>query len=397
MKDERTEAEGNNGVNTDRRNLMKAAATGGLLGAVGIASAMAQAQSPQSPVVEDPKAPPGLKATPDQRYPLCFQAPVTEGVRVLMDYFTGLVKRDGKAMADAMHFPFRTIEGISSVVVKTPEELLTKAPASMNLTMNPERFTDHDGYMKPGCYDVFDRVEVLHSDPISVNLVLEYWRYDEHGKKLLKCDGIYQATNNDGRWALQQASTIFTPLNLINVKYPDAMMAAQRIRIDHDLQFTTRTELPQTVPAHPSWKPAPPDAPKVHSQTYIRMHSNEGVMSLFKVKGIKSRVNANAGGGGEDNISSPTRVSDYEEYRDTFKSLGMGPFGWVFGIAPESRVIHHTADKVHYTACAARYNATGEELNWNATLAVAVYKLGYWRGGGGMSYVMVHDRGNDKV
>jgi hypothetical protein len=386
-----------NDTNGDRRNFMRVAATTGLIGAaVGVTAAKAAAPAAPARVVEDPKAPPGLKATPDMRYPLCFQTPVTEGVRVLMDYFTALNRRDAKGMADAMHFPFASLEGVDNVVVKTPEDLIRSAPASMNLTENPERFTDHDGYMKAGSYDVFDGIEVFHSDPISVDLALSYWRYGPDGKRLLKCEGIYQATNNDGRWALQRSSTIFTPLNLVGIEYPDAKMAAQRLRIDHDLQFSTRKELPHSVPAYPSWRPAPADAPRGHSQTWLRMHSGESVMTLFKVKGIKSRVNPNANEN-DDDLSKPGRVTDYEEYRDTFKPLGQGPYGMVSGIAPESRVVHHTADKVHYTACAARYNATGEELNWNVTLCTAVYKLGYWRGGPSMSYVMYHDRGNDRA
>jgi hypothetical protein len=385
-----------NDTDGDRRHFIRAA-TAGLAGAAVMASTATQAAAAAAaqPQVEDPKAPPGLKATPDMRYPLCFQAPVTEGVRVLMEYFTALNRRDAKGMADAMHFPFASIEGTDTVIVKTPEDLISHAPASMNLTDNPVRFTANDGYMKAGSYDVFDGIEVFHSDPVSVDMALCYWRYGPDGKRLLRSEGIYQATNNDGRWALQRASTIFKPLNLVHVEYPDAKVAAQRLRIDHDLQFVTQTELPASVPAYPTWQPPPADAPKVHSETYIRMHNGESVMSLFKVKGIKSRVNPNPPR--EADLSKPGRVTDYEEYRDTFKSLGQGPFGFVSGIAPESRIIHHTADKVHYTACAARYNATGEELNWNAQVAVAVYKLGYWRPGGALSYVMVHDRGNDKA
>jgi hypothetical protein len=394
MKDVPTAVDGSP-VNTDRRNLIKAAATGGLLGAAALAPAAAQAQSAQTRVVEDPKAPEGLKATPDMRYPLCFQTPVTEGVRVLMDYFTALNRRDARGMADAMHFPFATIEGVETMIVKTPEDLLRSAPPSMNLTEHPERFTDHDSYLKPGCYDVFDGIEVFHSDPISVNMALSYWRYGPDGIKILKCDGVYQATNNDGRWALQRASTIFTPRNLVGMKYPDAIQAAQRLRIDHDLAFTTRTELPHSVPAYPTWQPAPANAPKTHSQTYTRMHSQQGVMSYFKVKGIKSRVSANERA--EDDLSKPGRVPDYEEYRDTFKSLGVGPYGWTYGIAPDSKIIHHTVDKVHYTVCAERYTASGEEINANVQVSIAVYKLGYWRSEGSLSYVMIHDRGNSKA
>src|SRR5580692_897713 len=117
-----------NDTNDDRRNFIRAAT--GLAGAAMVASAAthaAQAPAAQARVVEDPKAPPGLKATPDLRYPLCFQTPVTEGVRVLMNYFTALNKRDAKGMADAMHFPYASLEGIELAIVKTPEELFAKA------------------------------------------------------------------------------------------------------------------------------------------------------------------------------------------------------------------------------------------------------------------------------
>ena len=382
---------------------MKAASAAGLLGAAALSPAAAEAQSAQS-TAADPQAPPGLKTTPDLRYPLCFQTPVTQGVRVLMDHFAALNQRDTKGMADAMHFPFGSYEGVDYVVVKSADDFISHAPPSMNMTMNPERFTDHDGYLRAGAYDMFDGLEVINSDPVSCNLSMSYDRYSPDGKKMLRCEGIYWVTNNDGRWALQKASTIFTPAEMVGVEYPDAIMAARRLRIDHDLQFMHREALPTSDPPYPTWEEAlaaqPADAPKVHSQQYLRyqrMGANAtGAMAGFRVKGVKSRVSANPPADNWDEIKKPPNPTDYLEYRDSFKVLGVGPWGWVYGTRKEAKIIHHTIDKVHCTTCAARFTATGELINADAQLVVATYKRGYWRLSGSMGSVMVHDRGNDK-
>ena len=60
---------------------------------------------------------------------------------------------------------------------------MAHAPASMNLTEHPERLTDHDGYLQPGCYYVFDSLEILASDPVNVSLALTYYRYNKAGKQ----------------------------------------------------------------------------------------------------------------------------------------------------------------------------------------------------------------------
>lgn len=392
--------------NTDRRSFIKeAAAAAGLLGAAGIAPALGQAAAPpKASMGEDPKAPPGLKATPDMRYPLCFQNPVTQGVRVLMDHFSALTQRDTKGMADSMHFPFGSYEGIDYVVTKTPDDFIAHAPASMNMTENPERFTDHDGYLKPGAYDLFEGLEVINSNPISCNLSMSFDRYDSNGKKMLRCEGIYYVTNNDGRWALQKASTIYTPAEMVGVEYPDAIMAARRLRIDHDLQFMHREALPTSDPPYPTWEQAlaamPADAPTTHSQQFLRYQQmgGPGAMAAFKVKGVKSRVNANPPADNFDEVKKPPeKPTNYLEYRDSFKVLGLGPWGWVYGTRKEAKIIHHTVDKVHCTTCAARFTATGDLINADAQLVVATYRRGYWRLSGSMGAVMVHDRGNDRA
>lgn len=398
MNDVPTGPRGDGGSNPDRRTVVKAAAAAGLLGAAGMGPSAVRAQSPQQQV-EDPQPPPGLKpvAAADLRYPVCFQPSVANGVRVLMDYFTALNQRDAGGMADSMHFPFASLEGTDRVVINTVDDFMNHAPPSMNLTEHPERFTDHDSFLKPGCYDVFDGLEVFYPDPISVVMSLAYNRYGSDGKRLLRCEGIYQAYNNDGRWALQQASTIFTPSDLVGIEYPDAVVAAKRLQIDHDLQFLRGVVLPESVPAYPTWRRPPEDTPKVHSQTWRALHSGESRWN-YKVKGIKSRIAPDDGQPTpEPDLGQPGRVTDYEEYRDTFIPLGLGPFGFTWGTMADAKVIHQTVDKVHYTCCAARYTATGEFINANYRVSMAIYKYGYWRGGGSMSYTMVHDRANNAV
>lgn len=391
---------------SDRRTFMKVASAAGLLGAAALGAQAAQGQQDQHASAEDPQAPPGLKATPDLRYPLCYETPAVEGVRVLMQYFAALGRRDARGMADNMHFPFGTFEGTEPMAVKTPEGLIDHAPASMNLNTHPERFTDHDSYMKPGCYDVFAGMEIFNSDPVSANMALSYDRYGPDGKKLLRCDGVYCATNNDGRWALQLASTIFTPADLVGRRYPDAEQAAMRLRIDHDLQFVTRdssfnaktNQLGMAAGIGGGGTPVaniPVRTPAglKHSQTYIRMHRPGVPMSLFRVKGVKSRLNLHEVT--EADLKRDAEPIDYEEYRDTFKSLGLGPWGWVFGVVPAERIVHQTIDKVHLISGATRYTATGEPINSDAQVAIATYRKGRWGMSGGLAYVMTHDRGND--
>src|SRR5208282_522488 len=118
---------------------------------------------------------------------ICYKESVPAAVGVMTHYFAALGQRDLKGMAEMLHFPFGTFERTEAVVVRSPDELMAHAPASMNMTEHPERFTDHDGYLKPGCYDVLDGIEIFNSDPVAVNLSLNYNRYSPDGYKLLRC------------------------------------------------------------------------------------------------------------------------------------------------------------------------------------------------------------------
>ena len=84
---------------------------------------------------------------------------------------------------------------------------------------------------------MLDGIEIFNSNPVAVNLSLNHNRYSSAGYKLLRCEGIYCVTNNDGKWAIQAMSTIFTPAHMVHVAYDDSITAARRLRQDDCLAY----------------------------------------------------------------------------------------------------------------------------------------------------------------
>jgi hypothetical protein len=363
-----------------RREFVRTAAFVGLAGAVGAAAMAPSAEGADAAEMEDPKAPKGLgpKGIPDLRFPICYQS-APKAVKVLTQYFAALSRRDLKGMADVMHFPFGTYEGTDLAVVPTPEALLARAPASMNMNLNPERFTDHDGYLKPGAYDVFGGLEVLNSDPVRVNLAMTYYRYGPDGKMLLRCQGVY-------------ASTIFTPADLLGVTYQDTIQEAKRLRINHDLayQVSEQDGVWARVRAYgrsggvgggggngTAWQVAP--------------DGNDKVMQLYRFKGVKNRL-----GVGENTPDSLAKIAiDFKDTRDRVARAGVGYWGFPVGTLPDTRVLHATVDKAHMYSGVTRYNVTGEEISNSVEVSIITYVNGRWGWSGSLSYITNHDRAND--
>jgi len=381
-------------VQTDRRNFMKSAATAGLLGAAGGVSALGRPSRAQQSATAEPdlKPPPGLspRGIPDLRFPMCYKESVPAAVGVMTQYFAALSQRDLKGMAEMLHFPLGTFEQTEAVVVHSPEELIAHAPASVNMTEHPERFTDHDGYLTPGCYDVLDGIEIFNSNPVAVNLSLNYNRYSIDGYKLLRCQGIYCVTNNDGKWAIQAMSTIFTPAHMVHVEYKDGVTAAKRLRQDHCLAYMNNDQQAVWGPIRQlglnlavgaggaAWELAP--------------QGHYGVLAGFRVKGVKTRLSTQSY---SQEMLDSTQV-DFAAYRALWPRLGLGNWGWDLADAPPGgRVIHATVDKVHAFQGASRYTTCGEYINDSVEMDVITYRNGRWGVAGLFGYMTTHDRAND--
>lgn len=380
---------------SDRRDFIKGAATVGLLGAVGLAPTIARATQQAS--ADDPAAPKGLAPLGmlDYRFPMTYENSIPTAVQVLMQYFAALTRRDAKGMADTLHFPFGSYEGVNPVAVQTPEDFLAHAPASMNLTEHPERFTDHDGYLQPGCYDAFDSLEILASDPVNVSLALTYYRYNKAGKKILRCQGIYGVTNNDGKWGIQLASTIFTPADMMNVTFNDTVETARRLRITHDLAFNVGDHQLEAG-VFQLGKVA-----SVAAGCVQVFYQKEPSMAPYRFKGIKNRLTVNDAQPGmvekhfNFDPSKPGTPDDYAFYRALFPKLGVGEWGFVYGVLPDTRIIHSSVDKAHMLSGAIRFTTSGEECNYNRQLGVVTFTKGRWGMAGSFTYVCPHDRAND--
>lgn len=377
----------------DRRAFVVGAVSAGMLGLVGGGPAFAQGGQASGPA--EPQRPEGLgpRAMVDNRFPVSYERSVPEGVRVLTEFFTALGRRDLRGVADSLHFPFATIEGTDVVIVDTPEQFLSRTPASLNMTPTPERYTDHDGYLQPGAYDVLESLEVLNFDPVLAGLALTYNRYGESGHKLLRCQGVYGVTNNDGRWAIQMMSTIFTPAAMVGVTFSDTVEAAKRCRIDHDLAYQVSD---RSVDAPTSQLGTTAGVANRPSQPW-RLGPDGRAMEQFAVRGVTSRLRVS-----EVTPESVAQIrpsanppDDYANYRALFPKTGVGNWGWVYGVLPETRVLHATYDKAHMFSGAIRFTTAGEECSYNADLSVVTYRKGHWGRAGTLAYTTPHDRSND--
>lgn len=383
-------------VQTDRRNFMKGAAAAGLLGAAGAVSAIGQpavqAASQSETADATLKPPTGMspRGIPDLRFPICYKESVPAAVGVMTQYFAALSQRDLKGVAETLHFPFGTFERTDAVIVRSADELLTHAPASMNMSEHPERSTDHDGYLKAGCYDVLDGIEIFNSNPVAVNLSLNYNRYSAEGHKLLRCEGIYCVTNNDGKWAIQAMSTIFTPAGMLHVPYNDSVAAARRLRQDHCLAYMNDDQQAVWGPIRQLGLNLGVDAGGASWE--IAAQGDYAALQRLRVKGVKTRLTTQ---NYTQEMLDNSHV-DFAAYRALWPKLGLGNWGWdLADAAPGGRIIHAGLEKVHAFQGASRYTTCGEYINDSVEMDVVTYKKGRWGLAGLFGYMTTHDRAND--
>jgi len=400
------------GPEVGRRNFLRYASIG-VAGAVGAMAATAGPASAEDLTIPhqgqpaDIKAPKGLgrRAMLDQRFPVTYSQSIPQGVSVLTQWFVALQERNPQGMADLMHFPFGIFEQSEAFRVSAAADLISHAPPSLNFNPHPERFTDHDGYMQPGAYDVFEGVETLCVDPVNCAMSMVFNRFDPHGRRISRCEGIYSVTNNDGRWALQAMSTIWTPDRMVGVQYADVIEITKRLRIDHDLSY----EVSDRVVEPPALRGSRLSVSSGGSPWNLGPAGR--AMDEFKVAGVKSRltvVTAEEAAAEASNAPTPTaapapatpktreqELGDYADYRKLMGSTTGEEWGWVYGQIPETRVVHHTVNKAHRFSAATRFTASGEPISTNTDLGIVLYRKRQWGNAGSLAYTTPHDRAND--
>lgn len=182
---------------------------------------------------------------------------------------------------------------------------------------------------------------------------------------------------------------------MVNVTYNDTVETAKRLRITHDLAFQVSDHSLEEGPFQIG------KIASVASGAGKVFYQKENNMAPYRTKGIKNRLQVSemTPDGVEKYFNfdpaKPGTPEDYAFYRALFPRLGVGNWGFVYGVLPETRVVHSTVDKAHMLSGAIRFTTAGEECNFNRQLCVVTFKKGRWGMAGSFTYVAAHDRAND--
>jgi hypothetical protein len=382
---------------SDRRQFMKrAVAAAGLVGVAGLGPREANAAELDQKDATDPIAPRGLKPNGelDPRFPVTYERSVPAAVEVITRHFTALNQRDPQALAETLHFPFASIENVDTVVVKTQADFLQQAPRSLNMSLNSVRFTEHDSWLKPGLYDMLGGIEIINFDPVRVNLAMTYNRYSHDGKRTLQCQGVYCVTNNDGRWAIQLMSTIFTPADLVGVVYQDTIEAAKRTRINHVISYLDNNWALEDTAFQPGLSA---NISGLGVASLVNNQTSPDPMAMFRVKGIKSRLAITDRKRGDMATGAQRGENKFASSQLLFRRLGHGiELGYSSGDLKETRVLHATDNKAHLFSGVTRFTPVGEEISTSMEVSVVTLKgEGHWGIQAMLGYITMHDRTND--
>ena len=406
MSDHKAPRGGTGHGNVDRRQFVQAMGAAGVLGALGnvAPAALARAAADQAAGGQAPPAGPSEFAKPaglmegsqlDSRYPVSFAAPVSQGFRLLTEYFTALNERNLEAIGRTLHFPFAIYEDIEPIVVPTAKDLLSNPPPSLNGTGKGKT------KIKPGSYDLLESMNVHLYCPVGAAFSLSFTRYTADGHKLLACDGIYSVTNNDGRWGIQLASTIVHEVDFLGVAYPDAEQSDIRGNQNYLAAFGYRNEAALNDPAtsRGSYDRPLPVGTRTASVNFgygpreRSRDAREGrPMSGWRAKGVASRLVVSTVTEQSRNRAITTNLAEFVE----LAGGAVGEYSYTRDLPTRPVTIHATHDKAHTLGGYLRYTADGTLISETRSVGIRIYKQGQWGSAGGLGQVTHHDRSSSR-
>jgi hypothetical protein len=310
-------------------------------------------------------------------------------------YFTALSQRDLNGIAQTLHFPFAIYEDIEPIVVESARDLISNPPPTLNGTGK--------GYSRiaKGSYDLLEGVNVHLYCPVGGVFSLSFARYTEDGHKLLECEGIYSVTNNDGRWAIQMASTIFHERGYENNQHPDAELTHRIGSQGYLAAFGYRDEelLNDRSKGRGSYEQELPVGTKRASVSFnygprdrSQNARDNKPMDGWTVSGVKSRLSVSE-------ITERASTAPMNTNLNEFVELAGGTVGAYdyTRLRPERPlVLHATHDKAHVLGGYWRYTAASELISETRSVSIRIYKGGRWGDVGSMGQVTHHDRSNSK-
>jgi hypothetical protein len=319
----------------------------------------------------------------DARFPISYQTSVPEAMRVIIEYFAALSQRDMVGIAKSLHFPFALYEDIDPVVVESESALLRNPPATINVTGKGET------QVMEGSYDLLECLELLTFSPVAAVLTMSFMRYAPSGHKLALCDGLYVITNNDGKWAIELFSTIFTPSDYIVVRYPEVENAVFIRSRDWMLGYYNRDQAMLNRCRVPG-KSAGIDI--YGPRDRARNARNNIPMAGYVTKGIKSRLRVTEVTQEQIDASD----ANFEQFAG-WAGGGIGEWSYSLGL-PDVRVLHATVNKAHTMGGYIRFVGDHQVVSETRSPGILVYRDGRWGMAGGLGNMMLHhDRSNSNA
>jgi hypothetical protein len=388
------------GFDLNRRQFVQTLGTAGVLTAAGGAATLfgavpASVQAAgQAAAVAEFAQPANLRkgAQLDSRFAVSFAPTVSEGLRLVTEYFTALNRRDLAGLGRTLHFPFAMYENIEPVVVASAAELTANPPPTLNMTGKGT------SRIMAGSYDLLESINVHLYCPVGGVFSLSFTRYTPDGRKLLLCDGIYSVTNNDGRWGIQLASTIFHEADFIGVTYPDAEAADIRGNQNYLAAFGYGNEaiLNDRASSRGSYERPLPVGTRTASVSFgygpreRSRDAREGrPMTGWRTKGVKTRLSVST----VTAASQTPLTTNLPEFVE-LAGGAVGAYSYTRDLPTRPIVIHATHDKAHTLGGYFRYTADGNLISETRSVGIRIYKAGAWGSAGGLGQVTHHDRSN---
>jgi hypothetical protein len=387
----------------DRRAFVRAVGGVGIAGAAGAfgdgVAAQAGAGRGQAPAATtDFPKPDALRqgAQLDSRFPVSFAEPVAHSFRLVTEYFTALNRRDVQAIGQTLHFPFAIYEDIEPTVVQSAADLASNPPPTLNVTGRGK------SRIMPGSYDLLESMNIHLYCPVGTVVSLSFRRYTPDGRLLLMCDGVYSVTNNDGKWAIQLASTIFHEAEFIGLAYPDAEAADIRGNQNYLAAFGYGNEaiLNDRKTSRGSYEQPLPIGTRTASVNFgygpreRSRDAREGrPMQGWRTRGVKSRLNVSTVTEEGLNRSMQTNLPEFIE----LAGGAVGQYAYTRDRPIRPITIHATHDKAHTYGGYLRYTADGNLISETRSVGIRIYKAGHWSSGGGLGQVTHHDRSNSRT
>jgi hypothetical protein len=351
-------------------------------------------------------APPaGLRdgAMLDGRFPVAFENSVPAAMQVMMAYFTAISRRDLAGIAATLHFPFAIYEGTEASVFETREAFMADPPHQFDFS-GAMSAKGHGGLsVMTGSYDMLAGLELHTFNPVNVGLALTFTRHAPWGEKLETCEGVYAVTNNDGRWALQLASTIFTPAYQEHMSCRDAVEAHLRYGRDWMMGWShSDAELLASRRPSPGAHASVSGGAKVRPEdpvggpmagNFLASARTRQPMSIYGTAGVASRLAVRKVATGEQ-AQPRTPQAQFENFNNSARG-GFELYGYTL-VLPNQRVLHATVDKAHTFGGYIRYTPQSEFISETHSLGVMTYVDQVWGSAGMFGQCLYRDRTNDE-